>query len=348
MKRIKMFVFLFLLMVLLQSNAWVKLTLVRPAEIVLPKYIKSFVIIDRTKQIESNQTKLEQTLSGELFHQDEQAVGQLVEGTINLCNGFQRFSFIRSGERYIGGGTKNTFPTPLDWSEVQKHCQKHSADAVLSIEILDSDFIITNNPFEEIIKDQNGKELVIPKIKAVGVAVVNVGLRLYDPVSKQIIDEYRITERLNFDASGNTIQDAVNSMLNKTEAINQVSYNAGYAFGKRISPYYYTVQRDFYNKPKKSKYIQQGVRKSEVADWNGAIESWMKVFDSKNKKDRKALGKAAFNIAVAYEVLGDLDKAKEWAAKSYTDYEDEEADNYYKKLQYRIREEAILKTQLGE
>jgi tetratricopeptide (TPR) repeat protein len=108
------------------------------------------------------------------------------------------------------------------------------------------------------------------------------------------------------------------------------------------------VRREFYNKPKKSKYIQQGVRKSEVADWEGAIESWMKVFDSKDKKDKKAVGKAAFNIAVAYEVLGDLEKAKEWAAKAYTEYEDNEANDYYRKLQDRIREEAILKAQLGE
>ena len=153
MKRLKVFLLLLIAVVLFQGNAWVKLTLVRPAQITLPKYIKNIVIIDRTRQVESNETKLEEILTGELFQQDEQAVGKLVEGTINLCSGYQRFNFIRTGERYIGGGTKNTFPKPLQWNEVERHCQKHGADAVLGIEILDSDFIITNNPFEEKTKD---------------------------------------------------------------------------------------------------------------------------------------------------------------------------------------------------
>ena len=43
-----------------------------------------------------------------------------------------------------------------------------------------------------------------------------------------------------------------------------------------------------------------------------------------------------------------IEKAKEWAAKAYTEYEDKDADNYYKLLQQRIREEAVLKAQLGE
>jgi hypothetical protein len=87
------------------------------------------------------------------------------------------------------------------------------------------------------------------------------------------------------------------------------------------------------------------VRYSEVADWKGAINVWMKVVE---KGDRKDAGRAAFNIAVAYEVLGDLEKAKEWAARSHTEYEEKDADEYYKKLVNRIREEAVVNQQLPE
>ena len=90
----------------------------------------------------------------------------------------------------------------------------------------------------------------------------------------------------------------------------------------------------------------EGVRKSEVADWNGAIESWEKAIE-KGKKD-KDKGRAAFNIAVAYEVLGDLDKALEWAAKSYTEYEEKDANDYHRALKNRISNEGYAKQQLGE
>lgn len=348
MKRIKLLFVLCLVMIVLQSNVWVKLTLVQPAQITLPKHLKRLVIVDRTKQIESVENKLEQTLTGEFFEQDEQAVAKLIEGTINLCSGFQRFELIRTGKSFVSDGTKNTFPTPPKWDDIIQHCEKHSADGIMSIEIFDTDFIVTNNPFEEEVKDKDGNITKVTKYIATGVTVINVGIRIYDPLNRQIVDEFRVTERFNTDATGINVNDAVNGLLDKVEAINQTSYNVGYAFGKRISPYYYTVKRVFYEKPKKSEYLQEGVRKSKVADWEGAIHSWMKVLQSKKKQDVKAYGRASYNIAVAFEVLGDLDKAKKWAAKSYTEYEDKEADEYYKLLQKRIRKEAIVETQLAE
>ena len=87
-----------------------------------------------------------------------------------------------------------------------------------------------------------------------------------------------------------------------------------------------------------------GVRRSEVADWNGAIEAWSKVLNAK----RRIAGRATFNIAVAYEVLGDLEKAKEWAAKSYTDFREKRGNDYYNDLVYRIREEAEIRRQVPE
>jgi len=346
MKRILTLFLLALVVMLFQNNIWVKLTLVWPAYLTFPQHIKTLVIVDRTEQSETMESKIEQTLSGEFLEQDEQAIAKLIEGTVNLCSGTQRFNIIRTGERSIGGGTKNTFPSPLSWTEVTKHCQKHNADAVMSIEIFDSDFIITSNPFQEEVKGKDGVVSQVTKYMATGVTVLNIGIRIYDPKTKKIFDEYRVTERFNTEASAVNAQDAVNSLLDKVEAINRTSYNVGYAYGKRISPYYYTVKREFYDKPKKSKYLQEGARKSEVSDWEGAIESWLKVFESKNKKDVKAYGKAAFNIAVAYEVLGNLEKAKEWASKSYTVYEDKEASDYYKALKKRERNEAVVQNQM--
>ncbi len=347
MKRIALLVALLPLWVLLQNSAWVKLTLAKPAEIALPAHLKSLAIIDRTEEVENSKTKIEEVITGEAFQQDEQAVGRLVDGTYDLCANYQRFTLIRTGERHISDGTKNVFPAPLNWTEVEHICKKYNSDGIFSIEIFDSDFLVTSNPLKNI-KDAVETGDPTPQFNATGVAVVNIGIRLYDLKSKTIVDEYRTTHRLNFNASGTTVDAAVKSLLDKVEAVKQASYETGFNYGKRISPWYYKVTRYFYNKPKKSKLLQQGVRKSEVADWKGAIESWEKVLTSKNKKDKKAVSEAAFNIAVAYEVLGDLEKAKEWAAKAYTEYEDKDANDYYRDLQNRIREENVLKSQLGE
>ena len=61
---------------------------------------------------------------------------------------------------------------------------------------------------------------------------------------------------------------------------------------------------------------------------------------------RRIAGRAAFNIAVAYEVLGDLEKAREWASKSYVEFNEKRGNDYYNILVYRIREEAEIRRQV--
>ena len=114
------------------SSAWVNLTLVRPSELVIPDYIQSIALIDRTKQEDTKQNKTEQILTGEAFRQDEQAVFQLGEGFIEACSGTKRFVTVRTAERFISNGTKSTFPTPLDWDTVTELCNKNQTDALLS------------------------------------------------------------------------------------------------------------------------------------------------------------------------------------------------------------------------
>ncbi|HJX72106.1 MAG TPA: DUF6340 family protein [Bacteroidales bacterium] len=341
MKKISLYLIACVIFLTLCSMAWVRINLLRPALIVLPAHIRNIAIIDRSMKDETPESKVEQVLTGELFKQDEQAVRQTIEGTIDVCAEFNLYQLIRTSERLKGGGTKSTFPEPMDWIQVSRLCEKHKADALLAVEIFDSDFIIAN-PVSIARQVLEGKILTGSGFHVTAVAVINYGVRLYDPSYKKIIDEYHVAHRLNYEGSGATPQDAMNHLLNKIEAINQTSYAAGQLYGERISPSYYTVVREFYNRPRRNDNLWMGVRKSEVADWNGAIESWTQALNAK----RRIAGRAAFNIAVAYEVLGDLEKAKEWAARSYTDFREKRGNDYHNMLVYREREEAEIKRQV--
>ncbi len=343
MKKIRFYLVAVVAIVLFSSMAWVRISLLHPALIVLPESIRNVAIVDRTLQEESVKNKMEQVLSGELMKQDEQAVRQSMIGMINVCAEFNLYNLMQTHKRYIGGGTKTTFPALMNWDTIAAICKENGADAVLAIEIFDSDFLITNpgNVARQVLE---GNALGGSGYHVNGVAVINFGVRLYDPSTRKVIDEYQVSHRMNLDAGGNTVQDAVNQVLDKIGAINQAGYQAGRLYGERISPSYYTVIREFYNKPKRNHDLRAGVRKSEVADWNGAIESWTKALDDKRRVARRA----AFNIAVAYEVLGDLDKAKEWAAKSYTEYGEKRGNDYFNMLVYRIREEAEIRRQVPD
>lgn len=326
--------------VLLSSSSWVNLTLMRPSELQLPETVRAIAMIDRTKQEDNKKNKTEQILTGEAYRPDEQGVFQLMDGFIRTSTGSGRYVTVRTAEKYTSDGTKTTFPAPLPWDSVASICKRNQTDAVLSVEIFDSDFIVAPTPARVETNNSGGLPIRI-QFKVTGVVVINLGVRLYDGVNQVILDEYQTTYRMNFDALGTSVQEAMNTLLNRVEATKQAGFEAGLAYGRRITPTYYKATRYFFNRPKKT--LGKGVRYSEVADWKSAIEAWMPVVEGGS---RKKAGRAAFNIAVAQEVLGDLEKAKEWAARAHTEFREKEADDYYRVLKNRIVEDGIVEEQM--
>ena len=341
MKKIKITVSLISALIIFSGSAWVNLTLMRPSEIMLPEHIRTIAIIDRSVREESKAGKMETIITGEFFKQDEQAVFNLTEGFINACAPVSRYITVRTSEKYKAEGSMNSFPEPVDWYELANICQRYGADAVMSIEYFDSDFIMTNIPVSIAAVIDPSILLKQAEYRASGLAVINLGIRIYDPSDRVILDEYQTTYKMNFEGYGTNLQDAINHVIDKTEAIKRAGYEAGEIYGSRITPTYYRVTRYFYNKP--GKLLGPGVRMSEVAEWTGAIEAWNRVVETGK---RKHAGRAALNIAVGYEVLGDLELAREWAAKSYVDYKEKMAEDYYDVLMDRIRSENIAEQQL--
>jgi hypothetical protein len=336
----------FVLSFLCSSSAWVNLTLMRPALINLPQDIQTLIIVDRSGASDKKQNKIEEIITGETMSQDAQAAQQAIDGVINTVEGAPRFKIIRTTEKYTGDNSGKIFPEALTWATIDKLCIKYKADAVLAIETFDSDFMITNGTRMVTQTTKEGLPIKLPQIYAEGVGTVNMGFRLYDPGSRTIADQHLFSHQMRWDATATSITEAVAGILNKIEAINQVSYEAGQQYALRITPTYYRVTRYFYNRPKRIDKLMEGVRRSEVADWEGAISSWKEAMNDAKKSKHK--GRIALNIAVGYEVLGDMNQALEWASKAYTDYGEEMARDYVSDLKARLREEEVVKEQLKQ
>ncbi len=78
--------------------------------------------------------------------------------------------------------------------------------------------------------------------------------------------------------------------------------------------------------------------------WNEAINQW-KI--GLKKAGKKEAGYLAYNIAIAYEVLGEYGTALTWAQDSYTKYGDKNGRAYVWDLQRRINEEVALNKQMS-
>jgi hypothetical protein len=175
------------LTILFSSSAWVTLTLTQPALVSLPQHIQTLIVVDRTLAPDKKENKLEGVLTGEAFNQDEQAVIQTIEGLIYVVNNGNRFTILRTTEKYQGDPTGKVFPNAMAWSVISDLCTKYKADAVVVLETFDSDFILTHGT-----KTVQRTSTGLPGISfyAQGIATVNMGFRIYDPSEKVISDAY--------------------------------------------------------------------------------------------------------------------------------------------------------------
>lgn len=320
------------------SMASVSLRLMRPALLNIDESIQSLVIVNRTKSEKKIIDIIEGGITGENIGQDEKGIQVVLQTLTSVLDATPRFDVKRATESYKKEElTVGSFPKPMSWNSINNICKKYNVDAVLVLENYDTDFIVTQG------KKENGTEG--KNFYAKGVGSINMSVRLYDNKNHTLADEHNFVDRSTWDASAGSVDDAVKALIGRQQAIESISKEMAFSYTKRITPTWYTAKRYFYNKPKKSKNLMKGVRQSGVADWKGAIESWEKVV-AKPKKEKYA-GRAAYNIAVAYEVLGDLEKAKEWASIAYADYGDKRADEYYRTLQDRLNDEASVNYQLS-
>ncbi len=142
-------------------------------------------------------------------------------------------------------------------------------------------------------------------------------------------------------------------MPNRKDALIDGALEVGRKCVNRFTPFWDKVDRYFFSSG--NKYINQGMDSVYVKNWKSAIAIWTSVYNTNTNGLVQAY--AANNIAIAYEISGDIDKALEFATKSYysfgrltiPDYSSFiRISDYINELNQRKNEIVILKKQLGE
>jgi tetratricopeptide (TPR) repeat protein len=137
-------------------------------------------------------------------------------------------------------------------------------------------------------------------------------------------------------------QAAAATLLDKRAATDRVSYVIGEQYASRITPTWITVERSYYRKGG-DLAMKQAYRMAYVNDWEGAAGLWEQIV--KNNRGKTA-GKAAYNLAIAHEVLGHLEEARSWCQKAYATYGNKLARQYIYVLDRRIRDSQRLDYQM--
>ncbi|MGD2033769.1 MAG: DUF6340 family protein [Bacteroidales bacterium] len=303
---------------------FVKLNYPQPPAAYLPEDVRTIAVVNRSlvKEEDRSAQVIESVASAEVAGSDRLASDECLKGVYDGINGWNGIKIIIPGNtRLYGTGTLET-PDLLDWKQVEELCSSANSDVLLVLENFDSntDLAMAVAADQAISVLQTGTPN--PAIPAqVRMNVVSYW-RLYDPVTRSVIDQYRQSENITI-----STEDVIPPM----GALREIAYSAGREYIERFLPGYYTVKRDMYKKAKgPNKHLfRTGFRRAEVANWEGAIEIWNGLTEDSK---RKTAGRACLNIAVAYEVLGNTDLALQWAKRAYEDYNDKLARDYAKIL----------------
>jgi hypothetical protein len=322
----------------------VRLQVMRPAMIDVPKDIQSIATANRYKPDKQNRVWniLEGLVSGEGIGQDRRGAEASLEGLANVLLVSPRFKFAQLAVDLRGTGTAN-FPDPLEANEVSRLCEIAKSDALVTIEAFDSDSRIeygTRTKRERV----NNENVDVVYHTVVAVIRVTVGWRMYRASDGAIIDQFRMVETIRFNREGRTRQDAQSRLPGRDAMVREIGRVVGDKYATRISPAWFWVNREYFGRAKAAPTMKMARRSARVNDWESAARIWKDITGHANPK---TAAKAMFNMAVASEVLGDLNAAVNWSENSYK-MGLRRALSYNGILRQRIFEQQRLENQLSQ
>lgn len=326
----------------------VSFNVMRPADINLPANVRTLVLVDRTQFDRQGWNIVEGIFTGELPGEDRAAAQYTLSRFGQILSNSPRFETKVASSVLSGNSLTSAFPPPLPWKVAEDVCGAYGADALAAIELFDSDFILTNG--SRMVKrtvTENGvkKEIQVPEFWAEGMANLKIGFKIYDVRNRAIIDQQLFNRTNTWRTTGNNLAQAMAKMIAKAEATRYLAGLAGEAYAYKIAPLPIRVSRSFYSRARHTAAVAAGARQASVNDWEGALSTWQSALPTRERKDG---GKLCQNMAVGYEVLGNLEAAKEWAQKGFVEYGNRRSRDYVQTIENRLWDQQRLKDQMGE
>lgn len=296
--------------------------LYNPPLVQLPEHVKQIAMVNRTivDSSKKQQNIFESVITGESVFGDKVGPEDAIFSFSRYMNSYGPVTTVIPEKHRLYGNVGPFKSDPLKWETVTKICRENKTNALMSLEKFDTNSDAAVSAINTGMQVLNGNVNGVKDIRY----HVMYGWILYDTLTKQII--HYSDEAVHEIATGVPILAPL-----PTQAVKNTAVHIGEREASKFISSFYWVHRDYYKKGKNAQF-SVGVRRAYVNDWDGAIEIWKETAKSAN---RKTAGRSCYNIAIAYEVKGDLNEALKWARKSYSDYGTKLAHQYVYTLERR-------------
>lgn len=311
-----------------------------PAPVTVPPAAHSAAVVNRSGDDNNAVDRLHRVLSLETRNLQAEGARASMTGLADELIKDGRFAIVRRLDsldlRSYGAGV---FPTYLSWDTVEKICRDTHSDVLFSLEMFDAESKVNVGAVPGLLANPIAAVAVLEQPFGVNTRV-KTGWRIYDPSTRNILDEFVLYKDLDFQGRvGNPVR-AANSLLGRQEAVRQAGIEAGQSYASRIVPYSIRVSRFYFVRGDRNFILAK--RMAQSGDWDGAARIWLQEAQSSS---HKAAGRACYNMAIISEINGDLNGAVTWSTKAYEVYNVRLALSYLNLLHGRQNDDAVLKNQ---
>lgn len=318
------------------------MSITEPAPVYVPSQVQRIGILNRSEST-TNKTleQIDQVFSIEGKQLDKEGAQRVVQGIKDEFDKLAQFEdivFVESDKTENPG--LGIFPSNIPWETVDQLCKAHNIDALFVLSFYDTDAAVSYST--QTVEKINAFGIKIPVLEHIASVTTKItaGFRVYNNLTKEILDEIANEEWTTSVGRGINPAKALEAISSRKESILQISDNMGHNYALRTHPFKIRVVREYYVRG--SDNFEIAKRRAQTGNWDGAAELWK--IETKNPKTKIA-GRACYNMAIINEINGDLEAATSWASKAYTDYEDGNALRYLKILNNRIAKNELLEYQ---
>jgi len=297
----------------------------------LPTSIQSLTLVNRT--VDSSFTNLKTDSLQRLFYnqsfrydtviKDIQASDTTLKALGELLFESGRYDFVIPENRFLAF-EKNAFLTKeMPWAEVKETCEVFNTDAVLSLDHfktrVSTDFkkIIHHDSYSDQFEDVSTAEMKV---------IYEALFRVYDPQTEKVLVREFIRDTIMWEDAEYTTKALFRRFTPVKAALSEAGIAIALDFSEIISTSWRPEQRIFFIKGDDN--LKQAALLIENQKWDAAMALWKQTAAESKSKSLKS--KAEFNIAVGYEMTGELNQAISWGLKSY--------DTMYRMITYEYLE----------
>ena len=306
----------------------------------LPQSIQSLTMVNRT--LDSRYTDLPSDSLQKIFYKaqfnidtvvyDFQSVDTTLQALGELLFESGRYDFVIPKNRFLSFNRNAFLTTPMPWPEVEQLCNTYKTDAVLSLDHFKTR-VITKYDRESYFNPMDNE--YYPAYMAAMRIEYEALFRVYEPMQKRIVSSDFVRDTLVWDNVDVSTRDLFSRFTQVKQALTEAGIDIALKYSDKISTQWREERRRYFTKG--SGRLEQAAQIAETGDWKSAISLWNDIIEKANSKSVKS--KAQLNIALGYEMLGDINEAVSWAVKSYETMYRQATYDYLQILKKRVNEQ---------